>query len=194
MDIEYDIKQEVNDPEVLNELNQLDEEINVQNFLGIKIETESSESPMLHYSCDVCGFQAQTLQDITCHKKSEHAIDTYLCELCEYVGKYPLALKNHKVKHHGYTVINFPCNRCKYKARSEAKLNEHMAKHEAEQISFRETDKIKEEPNILYSIKTETSKAGMNPKISCTLCSFKTFKQIKFIICESCDFTTKFKL
>ena len=110
LDNEYDIKQEVNDPEVLNELNQLDEEINVQDFLGIKIETESS---MLQYSCAICGFQAHTIQDITCHKKSEHEIGTYACELCEYVGKYPLALKNHKVKHHGYTVINFPCNRCK---------------------------------------------------------------------------------
>ena len=60
MDNEYDIKQEVNDPEILNELNQLDEDINVQDFLGIKIETESS---MLQYSCDICGFQAQTIQD-----------------------------------------------------------------------------------------------------------------------------------
>ena len=160
----------------------------------------------------MCEFQSQTKQDMMWHKKSEHGIATFPCELCEYVGKYPVALKNHKVKNHGYTIINFPCNKCKYKARSEAKLDQHMEKHGSESNTKTPianepvNEEIKEEPGILTETKPETNLQQKKSTIACTLCHFKTFKQIKLFQhiqslhsenkfnCKKCEYATKYKV
>ena len=203
VDENYDIKQETEETESLNNqvnVKGFNGDVDVFSFLNLKME-ENGVNKII--SCEVCGFSSDNNQDMHWHKSTVHGKMTYPCEICDFVGKYPLALRNHREKEHGVSSARFPCGICSYKGRSRTNLNVHMKKkHEQGKFKCRFCDY---RSNIKKRTKLHTELEHVDRQFECEKCTFKgasglDLKNHRIVIhrkerlqCTSCDVAFKSK-
>ena len=81
------------------------------------------------FLCDQCDYLAASMKVLKKHIDSLHSGIEYPCEIeqCDYVGKNPVALRNHKLRHKQKDEDRkFLCDQCDYAPASSGVLKQHI--------------------------------------------------------------------
>ena len=132
--------------------------------------------------------------------KSQKA-SPYICTQCEFVGKYYMALRNHKEKVHGEVYRQFPlktCEECDFSTRFQSKMKVHQL---TEHTELKKCKFCPFETGYKKTLKRHKATEHQN-KYDCHTCDFKTTSkagisshiqshlpqtpQNVFLVCDKC--------